>query len=84
MSVVLRGRVRSGTLELSDPVPIPEGTEVVVSIDTVSAPTEAEPMSEADFLSLPFFGMWADRDEMQDSVAWVREMREGWQRRTNP
>jgi len=24
----------------------------------------------------PFVGMWKDREEMQDSVAWVRELRE--------
>ena len=24
----------------------------------------------------PFVGMWRDRDDMRDSTAWVREMRE--------
>ncbi len=30
----------------------------------------------------PFVGMWRDRDEMADSTAWVRSIREGeWTRR---
>lgn len=24
----------------------------------------------------PFFGMWADREDMKDSTAWVRKIRE--------
>ncbi len=36
---------------------------------------------QEDLLSLPFFGMWADREDMQDSVAWVRRQRSGWNHR---
>jgi hypothetical protein len=32
-----------------------------------------------EFEQLPFFGMWADRDEMSDSVAWIRRERENRQ-----
>ena len=39
------------------------------------------PPPEDDFASLPFFGMWADRQEMQDSEAYVRREREQWQQR---
>ena len=28
------------------------------------------------------FGIWADRDDMGDSVEYVRKMREGWKKRT--
>ncbi|MBI2843112.1 MAG: DUF2281 domain-containing protein [Armatimonadetes bacterium] len=31
--------------------------------------------------SLPFFGMWADREDMTDSAAWVRKERERWDER---
>ena len=34
-----------------------------------------------DYRELPFFGMWRDRDDMQDSTAWVRAERERWQQR---
>jgi hypothetical protein len=36
-----------------------------------------------DFASLPCFGMWADHEAMDDSVAWVRKERARWQRRTS-
>ena len=29
----------------------------------------------------PAIGMWADREDMQDSVAWVRREREQWNKR---
>ena len=32
--------------------------------------------------SLPFFGMWADREDMADSTAWVRKERERWSERS--
>ncbi|MDP2824010.1 MAG: hypothetical protein Q8O52_15205 [Sulfuritalea sp.] len=33
-------------------------------------------------LNQPFFGMWADRDDMKDSTAHVRKLRENeWERR---
>lgn len=33
-------------------------------------------------LSLPFFGMWADRDDMKNSAACFRQRRENeWERR---
>lgn len=32
--------------------------------------------NEKSFSDGPFFGMWADRPEMQDSAKWVRELRE--------
>lgn len=82
MSVVLRGRVRGGKLVLPDPLPMPEGAEVVVSIDAVNRAGERQAMSDDEFLALPFFGMWADREDAEDSVALVREMREAWQRRS--
>ena len=48
-----------------------------VSIGQAETPDEEQ---EA-LLSLPFFGMWADREDMDDSVAWVRRQREGWNHR---
>ncbi|MBI3946803.1 MAG: hypothetical protein HY321_12845 [Armatimonadetes bacterium] len=84
MPVVVHGRVRSGALELSDPLPMPEGTEVTVSIEAVGVPRRCKAMSDEEFLALPFFGIWADREEMQDSVAWVRKVREAWQERSQP
>ncbi len=36
-----------------------------------------------DFARLPFFGMWADREDIRDSTAWVRERRGQWHQRSS-
>ena len=35
-----------------------------------------KPESLPDLKSEPFIGMWKDREDMQDSTAWVRSVRE--------
>jgi hypothetical protein len=80
MALIERGKVQNGNIVLSHPLALPEDTEVVVHIELLAqevAPSEAV----KDFASLPFFGMWADREDMEDSVAWVRQERERWQQR---
>jgi hypothetical protein len=34
-----------------------------------------ERLEKVPFAALPFFGMWADREDMRDSAAWVRRLR---------
>ena len=36
---------------------------------------------QATLTDEPFIGMWRDRKDMQDSTAWVRELRQRQQRR---
>jgi hypothetical protein len=61
---------------------LPEGVEVVVKIETLTEDLRgADSITDIDFASLPFFGMWVDRKEMNDSVGWVRRERERWQER---
>ena len=75
-----RGKIHSGSIVLDEPIDLPEGTEVVVHVKpVVHEHTSAGNGNE--FENLPFFGMWADRDEMGDSVAWVRKERDKWQQR---
>jgi hypothetical protein len=77
-----RGKVKGRSIVFPRPLALPEGTEVVVQIQTFVV--TARPVAQADdreFRSLPFFGMWADHDDVQDSVAWVRREREKWQQR---
>jgi len=77
-----RGKVKGRSIVFPRPLALPEGTEVVVQIQTFVV--TARPVAQADdleFRSLPFFGMWADHDDVQDSVAWVRRKREKWQQR---
>ena len=75
MSVVGHGTVKGGTIVFVEPLPLPDGMEVVVHIDV------EEKIAPDAFLKLPFFGMYADRKDMEDSVAWVRKERERWQQR---
>ena len=37
---------------------------------------EARPKKKIPLREEPFFGMWADREDMKDPVAWVRHIRE--------
>ena len=78
--IIEKGKVSNGHIILSKPLSLPEGTEVhiqIESIDTDNTQTAATQESK-DFASQPFFGMWADREDMRDSVAWVRKQREKW------
>lgn len=77
-----RGKVQGGAIVFSEPLALPEGTEVVVYIEPLSAGRQAAaPAGGEDFATFPFFGMWADREEMRESAAWVRREREKWHQR---
>ena len=82
MTLTERGKVQSGGIVFSEPLALPEGAEVLVRIEPLVAgePPDA-PAGEMSLAALPFFGMWADREEMRDSAAWVRREREQWQQR---
>jgi hypothetical protein len=81
MSRALRGRIESGRLVLEEPSPFPDGTEVFVRLTPVEPIPPA--LSREEFLALPFFGMWADREDLKDSRSWVRAERAAWQQRLN-
>jgi hypothetical protein len=80
MELIERGRIEDGQLVLSHPLGLPDGTDVVVRIEPV---VTAQPTisTEEEFSSLPFLGMWADREDMADAAAWVYRERERWQER---
>lgn len=82
MALKKSGKVQGRGIVFSEPLALPEGTEVVVFIEPLAAGEQtASPGAGADFATLPFFGMWADRKDMRDSAAWVRRERERWQQR---
>jgi len=75
-----RGRVQGASIVFPEVLGIPDGSEVLVHIECPTAATPVSSSSE-DFAALPFFGTWADRDDMADSAEWVRDERERWQTR---
>jgi hypothetical protein len=82
MSWMKRGRVQAGGLVFSAPLALPEGTEVFVHIEPIVSPGNTEQEADAEqFTHLPFFGMWADREDLSDSTEWVRRERQQWQQR---
>ena len=83
MAVIIEeGTISNGRIVLSKPLSLPEGTEVRVQIEPVGEAAvsgdenqDKDSDESEDFANQPFFGMWADREDMRDSVAWVRKQR---------
>jgi hypothetical protein len=73
--------VHNGSLVFAKPLRLPEGAEVRVQIEPLSSERAPVGAGSTDYTSQPFFGLWQDRPEMSDSVAWVRGEREKWQQR---
>ena len=84
MVMLERGKVKDGAIIFPEPLTLADGTEVLVQIEPIDKRASSIDLSNADFAALPFFGMWADREEMSDSGAWVRREREQWQQRSKP
>ena len=63
---------------------LPTGKEAVEAVLRLLIDSGTQPPSEEnlpntlstdDFRNNPAIGMWKDREEMEDSVAWVRQLR---------
>lgn len=82
MVLVERGIVQGPNIVFPKTLSLPEGTEVIVHIETVTAaPCKESPLNEADFMAQPCFGIWKDRPDMDNTVAWVRKERDSWNHR---
>ena len=81
--IIEEGKISNGHIVLSKPLSLPEGTEVRVQIEPIETDNTQNTAAEENegFANQPFFGMWADREDMRDSVAWVRKQREKWKER---
>jgi hypothetical protein len=65
------------TLHLRVPQEVPEGpAEIVVTI-IPSGPTG----TAADLAHSPLFGIWADREDIEDSLTYAQQLREQAERR---
>ncbi len=78
-AIQIKGRVRNGVIELAEPVDVPDGTEVLVTVPEVNP----GPAPELPLAMHPAIGMWADREDMADSAAWVEQQRAKWRERLN-
>lgn len=79
--IIEQGEINNGGIVLSKPLSLPEGTKVRIQIEPIDTDDDNQSTTsddQEDFANLPFFGMWADREDMRDSVAWVRKQREKW------
>ena len=78
--IIEQGEINNGSIVLSKPLSLPEGTKVRIQIEPIDTDDNQSTTTDdsEDFTKLPCFGMWADREDMRDSVAWVRKQREKW------
>ncbi len=82
MALRERGKIQAGNIVFPKPLALPEGTEVLVSIEPLAVKKQTTSSDkEEGFAALPFFGMWKNRRDMKDSTAWVRKERKRWQQR---
>lgn len=84
MSLIIRAHfdgkaiVPDAKVDLPTDEPIEVEVRLLPSLRDAAKPSKAEGF---DITSMPFFGMWASREDMRDSVEWVREERARWNSR---
>lgn len=83
MEIVENGTILNGAISLDHPLPLADGCQVVVRVATAAVTKESEipPSVSEDLSSHPFFGLWADREDIVDSSDYVRQERDKWQQR---
>ncbi|MGO9270568.1 MAG: hypothetical protein ACLQOO_10000 [Terriglobia bacterium] len=66
-------------LRITLPADVPPGSAAIVV--TVSSPGPSTASTFGDLLESEFFGMWADREDIEDSLDFAQKLRrEGWKR----
>lgn len=85
MSVIIRAHFDGKTIVPDSALDLPadQALEVEVHLISPNAKATVAPVADGmpDITAMPFFGMWADREDMADSSQWVREEREKWNNR---
>lgn len=70
--MTIPAKYENGVFRPLEDVTIKEGTVVEVHV-----PAEVEPAhSRRSIKDLPFYGMWADRDDIADGVSYVNALRD--------
>jgi hypothetical protein len=75
-----QGLVKDGLIRLDDGPRLPDGTRVIVVVEEreIISGLTARELAESELV-----GMWAGRDDIGDSSAFARQLREQAQRRHN-
>ena len=85
MSMLIRAHYDGKAIVPDADVDLPRDQALEVEVRVLSpeeTSSQAAPAAaKARISSLPFNGMWADREDMKDSVAWVRKERRRWSKR---
>jgi hypothetical protein len=83
MSITVRAHYRGKSIVPDQPLALPQGQELEVDVRVVEkqAARRNRPRRRPIITDMPFFGMWAHREDMKDSVAWVNKERERWDER---
>ena len=80
LSIVIRAHYDGKTIVPDADIDLPADQPLEVEVRVLS-PQVAPTAPKAPISSLPFSGMWADREDMKDSAAWVRKERRRWKKR---
>ncbi len=87
MSVIIKAHFDGRTIVPDARIDLPADQALEVELRLLPTASKLSRASEAarggkpDITSLPFFGMWADREDMADSAAWVHKERQEWNNR---
>jgi hypothetical protein len=87
MSVIIRAHFDGKSIVPDSDLDLPADQSLEVEVRLITPATKSADTSKAadggkpDITALPFFGMWADREDMADSGQWVRKERENWNNR---
>jgi len=72
-----RGKILDGVVHIIEGESLPEGADVIV----VVVSEDAKGITGQEVLDSDLIGIWADRDDIQDSAEFARKLREKAQRR---
>lgn len=83
MSFRLRAHFDGKSIVPNEPLELPEDQELEIEVRVITGPRRRRKSKRpaGRVTSTPFFGMWADREDMKDSLGWVRKERERWNER---
>ena len=77
MSFIIKAHYDGKYIVPDSPVDLPIDQPLEIEIHLL--PQKAKDSNkEIDITSLPFFGMWSDRKDIENSVDWVNDERENW------